>query len=70
MSQNPSNVQILVRSPVEIKIWLELEAARNGASQNSEIVSTFPARIDAGQKAGRSCHGESRPFVREISQKH
>jgi hypothetical protein len=53
MSQKPSTVQILVRLPVEIKIWLEMEAARNRASQNSEIVRTLRARIDAGQKAGR-----------------
>ena len=44
-------VQILVRLPEDMKIWLEMEAVRNGASQNSEIVRTIRARMDVGQKA-------------------
>jgi len=44
---------ILVRLPVEMKIWLEMEAARNRASQNSEIVRTLRARMDREPKEGR-----------------
>jgi hypothetical protein len=43
---------ILVRLPVDIKIWLEIEAARNRASQNSVIVRTLRAHMDGEQKAG------------------
>jgi hypothetical protein len=53
MSDSQTICTILVRLPVEMKIWLEMEAARNRASQNSEIVRTIRARMDAGQKAGR-----------------
>jgi hypothetical protein len=42
---------ILVRLPVDMKIWLEMEATRNCASQNSEIVRTIRARMDGEQKA-------------------
>jgi hypothetical protein len=52
MSPRPITAPILVRLPVAMKIWLEIEAARNGASQNSEIVRTIRARMDAEQKAG------------------
>jgi hypothetical protein len=52
MSQMQTTVPILVRLPVAMKIWLEAEAARNGASQNSEIVRTIRARMDSEQKAG------------------
>jgi hypothetical protein len=52
MSRRPITAPILVRLPVAMKIWLEIEAARNGASQNSEIVRTIRARMDGEQKAG------------------
>ena len=52
MSRMQIAAPILVRLPVEMKIWLEIEAARNGASQNSEIVRTIRARMDGEQKAG------------------
>lgn len=50
MSQ--TTAPILVRLPIAMKIWLEIEAARNRSSQNSEIIRTIRARMDAEQKAG------------------
>ena len=53
MSLTKLTVPILVRMPVKMKTWLEMEAARNGASQNSEIVRAIRAQMEAEQKAGR-----------------
>jgi hypothetical protein len=53
MSPRKITAPILVRLPVDIKIWLEIQACRNGASQNSEIVRCIRARMDGEQKAGR-----------------
>ena len=53
MGKVQTSIPILVRLPVDMKIWLEMEAVRNGASQNSEIVRTIRARMDDEQKAGR-----------------
>jgi hypothetical protein len=36
--------------PKDVKIWLEREAARNAASQNSEIIRCIRARMDAEQR--------------------
>jgi hypothetical protein len=35
---------LLVRLPRELKAWIEREATRNGASQNSEIIRSIRAR--------------------------
>ena len=51
MSPRKITAPILVRLPVDIKIWLETQAWRNGASQNSEIVRCIRARMDDEQKA-------------------
>ena len=53
MSPPHTTVPILVRLPVDMKSWLEMEADRNCSSQNSEIVRTVRARMDGSQKAGR-----------------
>jgi hypothetical protein len=37
--------RVLVRLPHELKAWIEREAARNGASQNSEIIRAIRARM-------------------------
>jgi hypothetical protein len=37
---------ILVRLPRDIKAWIEQQAARNGASQNSEIIRCIRSRMD------------------------
>jgi hypothetical protein len=52
MSQSHMTIPILVRLPAEMKTRLEIEAARNGASRNSEIIRTIRARMDVSQKAG------------------
>lgn len=38
--------RVLVRMPRDMKAWIEREAERNGASQNSEIVRAIRARMD------------------------
>lgn len=43
--------RVLVRLPRDVKSWIEREAARNGASQNSEIVRAIRARMDGEQGA-------------------
>jgi len=42
--------RVLFRMPKDVKIWLEREAARNAASQNSEIIRCIRARMDAEQR--------------------
>jgi hypothetical protein len=37
---------LLLRLPKDIKVWLESEAAYNGASQNSEIIRSLRARME------------------------
>ena len=37
---------LLIRLPRDIKVWLESEAAYNGASQNSEIIRSLRARME------------------------
>jgi hypothetical protein len=41
---------LLLRLPRDVKAWLEKEAARTLASQNSEIVRCIRARMDADQR--------------------
>jgi hypothetical protein len=40
-----ATIAVLVRLPLDVKLWLEREAARNAASQNSEIVRSIRARM-------------------------
>jgi hypothetical protein len=37
---------VTVRLPPDVKTWLQHEAARYGASENSEIVRALRARMD------------------------
>jgi hypothetical protein len=37
---------MVARLPLDVKRWLEQEAARNGASQNSEIIRALRIRMD------------------------
>lgn len=41
-----SDVQMKIRLPLDLKAWLATEAARNGASQNSEIVRALRERME------------------------
>jgi Arc-like DNA binding domain len=45
--------KLVVRMPKDVKTWLEKEAARTGASQNSEIVRSLRARMESEQRAAR-----------------
>jgi hypothetical protein len=39
-------IAVLVRLPPDVKRWLEREAARNAASQNSELVRSVRLRMN------------------------
>jgi hypothetical protein len=41
---------MVIRLPKDVKGWLEKEAQRTGASQNSEIVRSLRARMDREQR--------------------
>ena len=41
---------MVIRLPKDVKGWLEREAQRTGASQNSEIVRSLRARMDQEQR--------------------
>lgn len=43
--------QLRIRLPPDIKAWLTAEAARNGASQNSEIVRALRERMERATPA-------------------
>jgi hypothetical protein len=40
-------VLMQLRLPHELKAWIEQEAARNGASQNSEIIRAVRTKMDS-----------------------
>lgn len=46
--------RLMVRLPRDVKAWLLQEAARNGASQNSEIIRSIRARMDSRQQPERA----------------
>jgi len=48
-SSRAKKLAILVRLPPDLKTWIEQQAARNGASQNSEVVRSIRIRMDAEQ---------------------
>ena len=50
MGSKRETVAVLVRLPRDVKRWLEHEAARNAASQNSEIVRSLRLRMEGKQK--------------------
>jgi hypothetical protein len=50
MSRNKTEQSLqplTVRLPSDIMTWLENEAARYGASQNSEVIRSIRARMDS-----------------------
>jgi hypothetical protein len=51
MHKRTDRAEMVVRMPQDVKGWLEKEAARTGASQNSEIVRCLRARMEAEQRA-------------------
>ncbi|SIN83091.1 hypothetical protein SAMN05443247_00039 [Bradyrhizobium erythrophlei] len=40
---------LTVRLPSDVMTWLENEATRYGASQNSEVIRSLRARMDAAE---------------------
>jgi hypothetical protein len=52
MSQSGVRPQFLVRLPPDLKDWIEKEAARMLASQNSEIVRCIRYRMDREKREG------------------
>jgi hypothetical protein len=50
MSKGDDRPQFLVRLPRDVKDWIEKEAAKTLASQNSEIVRSIRYRMDREQR--------------------
>jgi hypothetical protein len=48
--RNADRIGIAVRVPKDVKEWLEREAARTGASQNSEIVRAVRVVMDLQER--------------------
>ena len=49
MVHKDETTAVLLRVPKDVKDWIEKEAARTLASQNSEILRCIRARMDAEQ---------------------
>ena len=49
MTHKEETTTILIHVPLDVKRWIEKEAARMLASQNSEILRCIRARMDAEQ---------------------
>jgi hypothetical protein len=45
---------LLLRLPLDVKKWLEQEAARTLSSQNSEIIRTIRGRMDHQRQERKS----------------
>ncbi|MDO5613623.1 MAG: Arc family DNA-binding protein [Paracoccus sp. (in: a-proteobacteria)] len=43
--------QLALRVPADVKAWLEEQAARNGSSQNSEVIRAVRERMDKQEAA-------------------
>lgn len=39
-------IQLPIRFPSDVKSWLEAQAARNGSSQNSEVIRAIRERME------------------------
>jgi hypothetical protein len=46
MAKIADRAEMVIRLPRDVKDWLEREAARSCASQNSEIVRSLRARME------------------------
>jgi hypothetical protein len=49
MAHKEETTTLLLRLPKDVKAWIEHEASRNLASQNSEILRCIRARMDIEQ---------------------
>jgi hypothetical protein len=54
MHKRTDRAEMVVRMPQDVKGWLEKEAARTGASQNSEIVRSIRSRMESLQQPERA----------------
>jgi hypothetical protein len=54
MAKREDFSEMVVRLPRDIKGWLEREAARMGASQNSEIIRSIRSRMESQQRPERA----------------
>jgi hypothetical protein len=45
---------VLLRLPVDVKEWIEKQAARTLASQNNEIIRIIRAKMDTEQQRERA----------------
>ena len=52
MQKSVDRAEMVVRMPKDVKVWLEQEASRTGASQNSEIVRSLRERMDRSVAGG------------------
>jgi hypothetical protein len=52
MTHKEETTTILIHVPLDVKRWIEKEAARMLASQNSEILRCIRARMDSAERAG------------------
>jgi hypothetical protein len=50
MAKIADRAEMVIRIPRDVKNWLEREAARTCASQNSEIVRSLRARMETEQE--------------------
>ncbi|WMT77446.1 Arc family DNA-binding protein [Bradyrhizobium sp. Ash2021] len=50
MVHKEETIQVLIRLPKDVKDWIEKEAARTLASQNSEILRCIRQRMDSEPK--------------------
>jgi hypothetical protein len=49
MRKRTERTEMLVRLPQDVKGWLERQAEKNCASQNSEVVRAVRARMESEQ---------------------
>jgi predicted HicB family RNase H-like nuclease len=54
VEKSVDRTKFMVRLQMDVKSWLEREATRNGASQNSEIVRSLRARMESQERAQRA----------------
>jgi hypothetical protein len=47
MSERSDRAEMVIRVPLDIKGWIEREAAKNCASRNGEIIRILRAKMDS-----------------------
>jgi hypothetical protein len=51
MMVRPETIKMLIRLPLDLKRWIEAQAARNVSPQSSEIIRILRARMETEQRA-------------------